>query len=77
MRKIIIFLFLICSSPLNFSNCAENLHGLDTNNMQKMEIKGQKLMNFLENINYYYFYLNSGYGMINIIYLFQKRVQVL
>ena len=72
MRKIIIFLFLICSSPLNFSNCAENLHGLDTNNMQKMEIKGQKLMNFLENINYYYFYLNSGYGMINNIPFSEK-----
>ena len=30
-----------------------------------MEIKGMKIINYTENINYYYFYLKQGNGLIN------------
>ena len=42
-----------------------NYHGLDISKMEKLEIKGQKLINYTENINYYYFYLKEGNGQIN------------
>ena len=43
----------------------DNFHGLDISKMEKMEIKGMKIINYTENINYYYFYLKQGNGLIN------------
>ena len=42
-----------------------NYHGLDISTMEKFEIKGEIIINFIENINYYYFYLKKGNGEIN------------
>lgn len=42
-----------------------NSYSLNIENMTKLEIKGEKILNFTENMNYYYFYLKGGYGQIN------------
>ena len=45
----------------------DNYHGLDISKMEKIEIKGEKLINYTEGVNYYYFYLKKGNGKINNI----------
>ena len=45
----------------------DNYHGLDISKMDKIEINGEKLINYTEEINYYYFYLKEGNGEINNI----------
>ena len=43
----------------------ENFYGLDISKMELIQIKGQKIINYIQNINYYYFYLKGGNGEIN------------
>ena len=43
----------------------DNSHGIDVSKMEYMKIEGTKIINFRQNINYYYFYLKDGIGEIN------------
>ena len=42
-----------------------NSHNLNISKFERIEIKGQKLIDYIDKINYYYFYLNEGMGRIN------------
>ena len=44
-----------------------NSHNLNISKLEKIEIKGQKLIDCTSPNNYYYFYLNEGKGKINDI----------
>ena len=43
----------------------EKSHNLDVSKLPINKIKGEKIINFEKNINYYYFYLKDGRGKIN------------
>ena len=43
----------------------DNYHGLDVSKMKEIEIRGEKVINYIKDINYYYFYLKDGKGEIN------------
>ena len=42
-----------------------NSHAIDVSKLEFIKIEGSKIINFRQNINYYYFYLNNGVGEIN------------
>ena len=43
----------------------DNSHAIDVSKLEFIKIEGSKIINFRQNINYYYFYLNNGVGEIN------------
>jgi len=50
----------------------DNSHAIDVSKLEYMKIEGSKIINFRQNINYYYFYLNNGVGEINNLHFSGK-----
>ena len=44
-----------------------NSHSLNIDKLEKIEVRGKKIINYIATKNYYYFYLNEGEGKINNI----------
>ena len=42
-----------------------NSHSINISKLIKIEVRGQKLIDYIDTKNYYYFYLNEGEGKIN------------
>ena len=48
----------------------DSSHNIDVNNLTYMRVRGEKIIDFEINMNYYYFYLKEGSGIINNLYFY-------